>query len=270
MLSAETDADAGDAGFGVAATGIDAVALKPMECDLSVALELPFETVVVDYEGREHFPDGDVVREVAAERDLRLTMPVRAAGFDPVDDDSIDASLPEGVGRVLVAGHSAYLDPEEGDKRVAPRLGAAVDAHPDAWVGTAGVERLALATGAGQFEMLARSTDGDLRALRAAGFEGHVALYAPVLLTEDEDELLDAMGDYVARRRPVARALPDGAATDATATGRAREVLSAAVRDYAVVGDVEAVSDRVAELKEAGADAVVGYPARGPDEFRPR
>nr|WP_188872568.1 luciferase [Halarchaeum rubridurum] len=239
-----------------------------MECDVSVAADLPFDTVVVDYEGREHLPESDVLADIAAARDLRLTTPVRAAGFDPLGDDSLAASLPAEAGRVLVAGHGAYLDDDERDKRIAPRLGAAVEAHPDAWVGTAGIERVALATGAGQFELLSRSTDRDLSALRAAGYEGQVSLYAPVVLDDDEDAILDAVGDYTARRGPVRRALPDDAATDGSATGRAREVLSAAVRDYALVGDAETVGDRVAELKEAGADTVVGYPARGPDAFR--
>ncbi|QLC33762.1 luciferase [Halarchaeum sp. CBA1220] len=249
-------------------TGIDAVALKPMECDIAEAASLPFETVVVDYEGREHLPETDVLRRIASERDLRVTVPVRASGFDPLGDDALARDLPEEAGRVFVAGHSAYLDEDERAKRVAPRLGAAVEDHPDAWVGTEGVERVALATGAGQFELLSRSTEHDLRALRAAGFDGHVSLYAPVVLTEDEDAVLDAVGGYAARRGPVARALPEGAATDGSASGRAREVLSAAVRDYALVGDAEAVGERVAELKAAGADTVVGYPARGPEDFR--
>ncbi|GAD53642.1 hypothetical protein MBEHAL_2402 [Halarchaeum acidiphilum MH1-52-1] len=224
--------------------------------------------MVVDYEGREHLPDPAVLADLAAARDLRITVPVRASGFDPLGDDSIAATLPDAAGRVFVAGHSAYLDDAECEKRVAPRLGAAVETNPDAWVGTEGIERLALATGAGQFELLSRSTDRDLRALRAAGYDGHVSLYAPVVLADDEDAVLDAVGAYAARRGPVRRALPDGAATDGTASGRAREVLSAAVRDYALVGDAETVGERVAELKAAGADTVVGYPARGPAAFR--
>ncbi|GAA0293050.1 DUF7388 family protein [Halarchaeum salinum] len=249
-------------------TGIDAVALKPMECDVRVASALPFDTVVIDYEGREHLPETDILADLAAACDLRLTTPVRASGFDPLGDDSLAATLPDAAGRVLVAGHGAYLDGDEQAKRIAPRLGAAVETHPDAWVGTEGIERVALATGAGQFELLSRSTDRDLGALRAAGYAGQIALYAPVVLADDEDAILDAVGDYTARRGPVRRALPDDAATDGSASGRAREVLSAAVRDYALVGDAETVGERVAELKAAGADTVVGYPARGPEAFR--
>lgn len=110
-----------------------------------------------------------------------------------------------------------------------------------------------------------------MRALRAAGFDGEVAVYAPTVLTDDEDAVLDAVGAYVARRRPVARALPDAQdgspPTDATATGRTREVLSAAARDFALVGSPETVRERVADLREVGVDHVVGYPARGIDEF---
>jgi len=251
----------------VVETGLDAAALKPAECDVSRAVELPFETVTVDYEGREHLPDDETLARIAAEKEVRLTTPVRAEGFDPLGDDGLDRALPAGVDRVVVAGHPAYLTDEERGKAVAPRLGAAVERDPAAWVGTEGVERAALATGATQFELLSRRTERDLRALRAAGFDGEVAVYAPTVLTDDEDAVLDAVGAYAARRGPVAKALPDGAATDATASGRAREVLSKAVRDYALVGTPAEVGERVADLKAAGADLAVGYPARGVEAF---
>ncbi|WP_044958225.1 DUF7388 family protein, partial [Halarchaeum acidiphilum] len=57
MLSAEAR---------VRESGIDAVALKPLECDVAVASDLPFDTVVVDYEGREHLPDPAVLADLAA------------------------------------------------------------------------------------------------------------------------------------------------------------------------------------------------------------
>ncbi|EMA62572.1 DUF7388 family protein [Halorubrum lipolyticum] len=256
----------------VARTGIDAVALKPAECDVSRAVELPLDRVTIDYEGRDHLPDAATLDRVAAETELYVTTPVRADGFDPLGDDSLVARVPDAARRVLVAGHGAYLTDEESSRAVAPRLGAARRAAPDAWVGTEGVERVALAAGGTQFELLSRSTDRDVRALRAAGFDGEVAVYAPTVLTDDEDAVLDAVGAYVARRRPVARALPDGDSddaqpTDSEATGRAREVLSAAARDFALVGSPETVRDRVADLREVGVDHVVGYPARGIDEF---
>jgi len=251
----------------VADTGIDAAALKPAECDVSRAAELPLSTVVVDYEGVEHLPDRGTLAALAGELDLRVTTPVRADGFDPLGDDAHDAWLPDGVGRVLVAGHPAYLDDEERGRAVAPRLGAAVERHPDAWVGTESVERIALAAGGTQFELLSRTTERDVRALRAAGHDGEIAVYAPTVLSGDDDAVLDAVGDFVARRGPVAAALPDGAAAGSAAAGRAREVLLAAADDYALVGSDREVRERVAALKEAGVDLVVGYPARGPGEF---
>jgi len=251
----------------VGETGIDAAALKPKECDVARAADLPVETVTIDYEGREHLPTPETLAELAEAVDVRVTAPVRADGFDPLGDDSLLADLPESVGNVLVAGHPAYLTDEERQRAVAPRLGEAVDRSDDPWVGTESVERIALATGASQFELLSRTTDRDLRSLRAAGFGGDVAVYAPTVLADDENAILDAVGDYVARRGPVARALPEGASTDADAEERAREVLLAAAGDYALVGSVEQVRERVAALREAGATTVVGYPARGVDAF---
>ena len=251
----------------VATTGLDAAALKPAECDISRAAELPFETVAIDFEGREHVPDRDTLSLLAADREVRLTVPVRADGFDPLGDDELDAEIPEGVARVLVAGHPAYLSDEERDRPVAPRLGAAADRHPDAWVGTESIERLAMATGQAQFELLSRSTEREVGALRAAGYDGTVAVYAPTVLTDDPDAVLDSVGTYVARRGPVAKALPPETAADADATGRARDVLLAAAQDYALVGSPETVRSQVEDLRAAGVDRVVGYPARGLDAF---
>ncbi len=247
--------------------GLDAVALKPAECDVRRALDLPVDAVTVDYEGREHVPDEATLEALAAELDVRVTVPVRADGFDPLGDDSLLRALPDGVAHVLVAGHPAYLSETERERAVGPRFGRAVPAADDPWVGTEGVERAALATGATQFELLSRSTHGDLRALRAAGFDGELAVYAPTVLSGDEDEILDAVGGYVARRGPVRRALPDDAATDADADGRAREMLLAAADDYALTGSVEDVQEQVRALRDAGVDHVVGYPARGVDGF---
>lgn len=270
------------------AAGIDAVALKPSECDVS-RIDLPdvVETVTIDYEGREHLPSADALATLATDREVRVTIPVRADGFDPLGDDSLVATLPDSVGRVVVAGHGAYLSAEETERAIAPRLGAAVSASADAWVGTESVERAALATGATQFELLSRTTAGSVRALRAAGFDGGIVVYAPTVFSANENEILDAVGAYTARRKPVRRALQksattdsttagdaatdgaatDGIATDGTASGRAREVLSKAVRDFALVGTERAVSARVEELQNAGADRVVAYPAQGVSAF---
>lgn len=261
-------------GRSVTETGIDGIALKPAECDVGDALDLPVEQVVIDYEGHDHLPDVDTLETLSREAAVRVTVPVRADGFDPLGDDSLARQLPPRVGRVFVAGHRAYLDDEEAARAIAPRLGAAVQRTPDAWVGTEGVERIALATGATQFELLARTTERDVRAMRAAGFDGEVAVYAPTVLADEEDDILDAVGAYAARRRPVRSALGkatpgsvDDAANDGASTGRVREILSAAVRDYALVGDVEAVRDRVGDLRDAGVDTVVAYPAQGLDAF---
>jgi hypothetical protein len=248
-------------------TGIDAVALKPAEVDVTRAFDLPVEAVTIDYEGREHVPDADVLAALAREKRVRVTVPVRADGFDPLGDDSLLRALPDEVGRVLVAGHPAYLGGEERERAVSPRFGRAVAATDDPWVGTEGVERPALATGATQFELLSRDTGRAFRGLRAAGFDGGLAVYAPTVVSDDEDEILAAVGGYVARRGPVRCALPEGAATDADATGRARDVLLRAAEDYALTGSVADVRDRVEELRDAGADHVVGYPARGVDAF---
>ncbi|WP_226021748.1 DUF7388 family protein [Halomicrobium salinisoli] len=247
--------------------GIDAVALKPTEVDVRRAAELDVDAATVDYEGRDAVPDREALADLADEVDLRMTTPVRADGFDPLGDDGLTEALPPGVGRVLVAGHPAYLTDQEAERAVAPRLRAAAADADDPWVGTEGIERVAMAVGGTQFEVLSPTTARDLRALRAAGFDGDVAVYAPAVLTDDDDAVLDAVGEYAARRRPVRDALPEGAATDATATGRARDVLTQAVRDYALVGEPESVADRIAQLKDAGATAVVAYPARGLDPF---
>jgi hypothetical protein len=251
----------------LARAGLDAVALKPAECDVSRARDLPIEVVTIDYEGHEHVPSSDVLERLAAEKTVRVTTPVRADGFDPLGDDSL-WDLPGGVTRVLVAGHPAYLTDGERARAIAPRLGAARERDPDAWVGTEGIERVAMATGGTQYDLLSGRTLKSARALRAAGFTGELAVYAPTVLTDDEDAVLDAVGAYAARRGPVRRALPDGGqVTGAAAAGRTREVLSQAVRDYALVGEPETVRERVATLHEAGVDIVVGYPARGIAEF---
>ncbi|ELY99204.1 DUF7388 family protein [Natrialba asiatica] len=258
----------------VARAGLDAVALKPAECNVERATSLPVETIAIDYEGHDHVPDRRTIEALSADATVRLTTPVRADGFDPLGDDSLAAELPSGVERILVAGHPAYLTDDERDRAVAPRLGAALETAPDSWVGTESVERIAMATGATQYDLLSRTTMRELRALRAATFDGDIAVYAPTVLTADEDAILDAVGDYVARRRPVAAALPDDGdedgdrtVTDSRATGRTREILLAAAEDYTLVGTETAVRERTDALREAGATTVVGYPARELEAF---
>ena len=256
-------------------SGFDGVALKPTELDVASVDLAGVERAVVDYEGREHVPDSEVLADVARETDLFVTTPVRADGFDPLGDDHLSRALPESVGRVLVAGNPAYLTETERTRAIAPRIGAAREHAPTAWVGTEGVGRIALAAGGTQFELLAPTTVREVRALRAAGFEGTLAVYAPVVRSADEDALLDALGAYVARRGSVAAALddarpegvrtaPDGMRTDAGVSGAPRSVLLSAIERFALVGEDEDIDERIGELRSVGVDTIVGYPARGP------
>jgi hypothetical protein len=206
-----------------------------------------------------------VLSELATEFELRVTVPVRATGFDPLGDSELRSSLPSGVGEVLVPGHPAYLDESERRRAVAPRLEAATADASDPWIGTEGVERLALALGETQFDLLSTQTAPEVHALRTAGFDETIAVYAPTVLSVDEDEILDAVGAYAARRGDMWDALPDGAPRDRRITGSARETLLSACRKYALVGDPESVSRRVSELREVGVDYVIGYPAAGLD-----
>ncbi|AGB15841.1 hypothetical protein Halru_1226 [Halovivax ruber XH-70] len=245
--------------------GLDGLALKPTETAIEALESVPVETLTIDYEGTESLPSAEVLARLGSNTDVRVTTPVRADGFDPLGDDSLATALPDEVGRVLVAGHPAYLSAEERRRAVAPRLGAALETDPDAWVGSESIERIAMATGAGQFDLLTATTEREVRALRAAGFDGDVAVYAPTVLSDDEDILLDAVGDYVSRRPAVANALPADAPTDAAATGQARETLLAGIDDFALAGTVTAVSERIDRLRSIGVTTVVAYPARGLD-----
>ncbi len=247
--------------------GIDAVALKPSEVDVERAHDLDVQTVTIDYEGHEHVPKPAVFEDLAASFDVRATVPVRADGFDPLGDESVRSVLPERVGEVLVAGHPAYLEPPERKRAIAPRLSAAVEESADPWVGTEGIERMALATGQTQYELLSGSTIRDVRALREAGFTGEIALYAPTVLTDDENVVLDTVGAYTARRGPVRRALPNDCPHDSTITGEPRETLLEACCDYALVGVHDTITHQVDLLREAGVDHIVAYPARGLDRL---
>jgi hypothetical protein len=252
----------------LAIAGVDAVALKPTEHDLRRARELPVGTVAVDYEGREHIPSAELLQHLAPEREVRLTIPVRADGFDPLGEAGRLEWLPSGVDSILVAGHGASLTDDELRRAIAPQLSAARKRFPEAWLGTEGVERISTALGGPQYELLSKSTHSDLKALRAAGFEDTIAVYAPTVLTADTDALLNALGAYVSRRRPVRASLPDAdVAPDASATGETRETLLEAIPRYGLVGTPNAVGEQAKALREAGADVIVSYPARGLGAF---
>ncbi|MFP4591217.1 MAG: luciferase [Halobacteriales archaeon] len=247
----------------LAAAGFDALAVKPATDDLQSVARRFAGTVVLDFEGRAHLPSPEVVADVARDRPVVVTAPVRADGFDPLGDDELLERYGEVADLAVVAGNGAYLQAHECRRGIATRLSAALDRHSDAWVGTEGIERVALATGATQYELLGRTTAREVRAMRTVGFEGDVVVYAPTVVSDDADVALDALGEYVARRRPVAERLPDGAATDATAVGHARAVLLEAVADYGIVGSAERVATRLEELRDAGVTAIVGLPATG-------
>jgi hypothetical protein len=259
-MTALTGATLADAGF-------DAVALKPAEVDVTRATALAVDTLTIDFEGREYVPDTATLTELAADRAVRLTAPVRADGYDPRGDDSLLRAIPDEVGLIAVAGNGAYLDDHERARAVAPRLGEVAARADDPWLGTEGVERVALAVGGTQYELFSSRTARDVRALRAAGFDGNIAVYAPTVLTDDEDTVLDAVGAYAARRAAVGDALPADAPTDSTARGAVRATLLDGCKEYALVGSVETVSERIQRLRAVGVDVVVGYPARGLDPF---
>lgn len=250
---------------GVVDTTLESIALKPAETDVSRVRGLAVDLLAIDYEGREHVPDRSTLEALTDEFEVRMTMPVRADGFDPLGEDGRLNTLHPDVKPILVAGNSAYLGETEAGRSVAPRLRAAAEAVNDPWIGTEGIERVAMAVGGTQYDLLSATTSRTVRALRAAGFEDGIALYAPTLVTENEDAILDALGEYVSRRKRVRRALPDDGPTDSTATGRTREVLLAASRDFGIVGDPGTVEGRLDELRQAGVDCIVAYPAGGID-----
>ncbi|UPM42439.1 LLM class flavin-dependent oxidoreductase [Halocatena salina] len=253
-----------------ARVGFDAIALKPTECDVTRVDDLSVDTVVIDYEGREHLPSADELRALADRGSVYLTTPVRADGFDPLGDDSLVEWIPADVGRIFVAGHAAYLSDTEQRRAVAPRLREALDSATALrpWVGTAGIKRIALAAGGVQYELLTQETRPSIRALRAAGYDGDVSVYAPTVLSSEEDEILDAVGGYVARRRTVRKSLAersDEPATDRHARGAVRDRLLTAAQEFALVGDRKTIRQRIDALYAAGVDTVVGYPAAGLD-----
>lgn len=249
----------------LAETGIDGIAIKPVEHRLSLAADLGADLVTVDFEGHEHLPGTAALEQLASERTVRVTVPVRADGFDPLGDDSSLRELPDAVGLVLVAGHPAYLSAEERDRAVGQRLEAAARDATDPWIGTEGIERLALTVGGTQFELLSETTAATVRALRRAGVSVPFAVYAPAVLSTDPDTVLDGVGDYVARRGALGTS--HGAShTDARAAGEFRDRLLAACERYALVGDQSDIADRIARLRDAGVDKVIAYPAAGFDD----
>lgn len=241
----------------LATAGFDAIAIKPSSQSITSIDPSQIDAIVIDFEGPAHLPDPNQVAELSEESHVTLTAPVRADGFDPLGDDGLFDQFEEADRFALVAGNGAYLTEGEQRKAIAPRLGRAIKRYPDAWVGTEGIERLALATGASQFELLSPDTPNMLTGLRSAGFDGEIALYAPTVVTDDRQVALSELKSYLSRRRRVKRALSNGSATHTDP----QDVLLQAMDDYALVGDESSIAQQIESLKTAGATTVVGYPA---------
>lgn len=236
--------------------GFDGIAVKPAQQPIESVDVSAVDTVVVDFEGHDHLPQPGRLAPLAETTSVVLTTPIRADGFDPIGDDHRLADYATIADFAVVAGNGSYLLPHERRRSIAPRLAAALTAYPDSWVGTEGIERLALATGAIQYELLSARTLSAVRGLRAAGFDGELAVYAPTTITDDRDGALAVLEPYLRRRRPVRQAL------DAMGSGSNEEaILDAALDDYAIVGDTERVRERIQSLKAAGVTSVIGYPA---------
>jgi len=243
--------------------GFDAVALKPTEVDIDHAFSLTVETITIDYEGNEHVPGPEELRDLADSFAVRLAIPVRADGFDPLGDDHLAQEVPADISRVLVAGNGAYLSEAEQQRAITPRLKASATSSDDPWIGTEGIERIALALGGTQFELLSSATKNEVSALRTAGYDGEIAVYAPTVLSGDPDTILDALGSYAGRRHTVRQRLSNSVSLDSSISGEDRQTLLAACRAYALTGSPDVVAKQVESLHKSGVDYVVGYPARG-------
>ncbi len=243
--------------------GFDGVALKPTEVAIEEAHSLDVDTVVIDYEGNEHVPEYDQLRELTESVNVRLSIPIRADGFDPLGNDELTQSIPADISPVFVAGNAAYLTAEEQQRAITPRLKTSAQSSTDPWVGTEGIERIALAIGGTQLELLSQSTKNEVRALRKAGYDGDIAVYAPTVLSEDTDTILDELGAYAGRRNTVRRKLPNDASLGSSISGDPRRTLVAACRAYGLTGTPDVVSQQVDSLRDAGVDYVVAYPAQG-------
>lgn len=245
--------------------GIDAIALKPTEHQLRRATQAPVDVLTIDFEGVDSVPPVDTLVDLSATHEVRVTVPVRVDGFDPLGDDERLAAIPDALDTTLVAGNPAYLAPHERQRAIAPRLLAAVERTNRPWIGTEGIKRLALAIGETQYELLSPGTERTISMLREAGVTAAFAVYAPTVRADDDATILDAVGEYVARREPIREQLQAEAPTDSTASGHTREVLLEAAREYALVGDTAAIRDRVDRLRAAGVETIVSYPADGLD-----
>ncbi|MFB6254804.1 MAG: luciferase [Halobacteriaceae archaeon] len=246
-----------------AALELDGIAIKPSETDISHLSNSPFDQIIIDYEGMDVLPDRREIEELADEKTVHLTTPVRASSFDPIADRGSRMKVPSTINRIFVAGNPKYLTESEQNKTIQPRIVTATDRHPFAWVGTEGIERIALATGNPQFELLSPTTESNILHLRACGVEVDINVYAPAVIDSSKDRILDTLGEYVARRSEVRKALPANSSLDGSATGKTRRILLQAINNYALVGDVDAINQQITKLYEIGVSNVIIYPAGG-------
>lgn len=242
----------------IESVGFDALAVKPSHTDPSRVTSSPFDRFIIDFEGTEYYPSVSLIRDLQASTNVRLTIPVRVNGFDPLGNrDYLDALPPE-TKMVLVAGNPAYLSQAELSRRIAPRIGEVASEFADVWVGTEGIPLIALATDATQFFLLSPESRNTVKTIRAAGYAGTIAVYAPTVISDDQNTILDAIGPYTARRDRVRRELnrPDSI-TDLDSNDR--EILVRAIQEYALTGSVPEINEQIQSLKNQGIDTVVSY-----------
>lgn len=237
--------------------GFDAIAVKPSHTNLSRVTSSPIDTVVIDFDGREHFPSNTTILELQETTDTRVTIPIRVDGFDPLGDREYLDSLPTETKVVLVAGNPAYLTEEELHRSIAPRLGTAVDEFSNAWIGTEGIPLIALATTAPLFFLLSPESKHTIQKIRSAGYPGSIAIYAPTVVTTDTDTILQTLGPYTMRREPVRRQLE--AESLSSLDSDKQELLLRETQKYALTGSVSEINTQISRLKTKGADNIVSY-----------
>ncbi len=237
--------------------GFDALAVKPRDTDLSQIPSTPVNNVVIDFEGREHYPSNTTIRSLQETTNLRVTLPIRVDGFDPLGNREYLDSIPPETKVVLVAGNPAYLTENELDRSIAPRIGTAVDKFANAWIGTEGIPLIALATTAPLFFLLSPQSKRTIQQIRSVGYEGTIAVYAPTLITEDTDTLLETLGPYTLRRDPVRHKLESTSLSSLNPEDQ--EILIRETQKYALTGSVSAINSQISHLKNHGVDKVVSY-----------
>lgn len=235
----------------------DAIAVKPSQTSLSHVTSSPIDSVVIDFEGREHYPSNTTIQELQETTDTRVTIPIRVDGFDPLGDREYIDSLPTETKVVLVAGNPAYLSEDELQRAIAPRIGTAIDEFSDAWIGTEGIPLIALATTAPLFFLLSPESKHTIQQIRSAGYHGSIAVYAPTVVSTDTDTILQTLGPYTMRREPVRRKL-DAESLSSLAPDE-QEILLRETQQYTLTGSLSEINTQISRLKTKGVDNIVSY-----------